>query len=176
MKRKTISFVLLASGIAVLLYAMLVMDVSTDGRIVNLYLLNIRQNLVIIGSIAALAGLLILYINPSNATSQVNETDSPNIIGRIIDLILKNPTRSLYVAFLSAAPVGAWLMYKWLFGQKSEADTTTITLGIILYFGPMFINRSLFINYYPTLSRSGWFVSAVVVMLFLLWILISFIS
>lgn len=110
MKRSTLASILLVSGVCILLYAMFLMDVSTDGRVVNLNLWSIRLNLAIIGSIAAFAGLTVLYAQPSVARSNEDEIESPTAIERIIKSVRESPIQTLRVALLGAAPIGAWLI------------------------------------------------------------------
>lgn len=71
-----ISRLVLAMGSTILVYALFIMDVTADGRIVNLNLLNIRQNLVIVGALMVLVGTILMAASIASGKAHVPE-DAP---------------------------------------------------------------------------------------------------
>lgn len=61
MHRHKIGRFLITFGVTLVVYAMFFMRISVDGNIVNLSLLSNRQNMVIIGALAVIAGLILRY-------------------------------------------------------------------------------------------------------------------
>ena len=70
MKRRRVGIALLSSGVALLAYALLLMDISRGGGVVNLDLLNTRQNLVIVGALLTLVGSISLLTGTQSAVVQ----------------------------------------------------------------------------------------------------------
>lgn len=60
MNLKTVSTALIAMGATVLVYALFVMEISLGGSVINLDLLNTRQNLVTLGALGVLTGVILL--------------------------------------------------------------------------------------------------------------------
>lgn len=151
MKRRTAASILLLVGIALLLYAMLFMDVTADGRIINLNLLSLRQNLVIVGSVATMAGLILMYSGTSDA-QQSNEKSSQTPISK--------PTKSESISHLSSVvrflslgliPIGAWMIYRFLFGTAHDSPFLLLPVGALFYFAPILAHRSLLAELHPSL-------------------------
>jgi hypothetical protein len=79
MKLSTISGLLIAAGAALMGYAVLIMDVSLGGSIVNLDMLNTRQNLVIVGAIMLLVGTIFLATSILVGKGHVSEDASKTV-------------------------------------------------------------------------------------------------
>lgn len=84
MKLKNASKALIAVGTTVLIYALFVMDISLGGGIINLDLMNTRQNLVMLGALGVLGGI-ILY-----ATSVLAKNTAPKDEPQQVDVPLKD--------------------------------------------------------------------------------------
>lgn len=80
MNLKTVSTALIAMGATVLVYALFVMEISLGGSVINLDLLNTRQNLVTLGALGVLTGVILLATSLIVKTS-AQETQTDNIQG-----------------------------------------------------------------------------------------------
>lgn len=177
MNAKTLGLFLIVIGVLILVYAMLLMDVTANGTIVNLNLLSIRQNLVIVGAAGTVAGLILRFATASKAATSddagANRGEGARANPKLMNRGLRHPARLFRLSSLLLMPFGAFLTYKWLFGPIAESTVLILTAGILMYFGPIFANREFATNPHLKLELRAWLIALPVAALFAAWVLFS---
>lgn len=145
MHRHKIGRFLITFGVTLVVYAMFFMRISVDGNIVNLSLLSNRQNMVIIGALAVIAGLILRYASGSTSTD-LSEPKSPEIGASPkapldFQKVRDRSIRWLKLSLFLLVPYGAYLQYFYLFHPSGEISNGIVYLGLALYFGPIIVNR-----------------------------------
>jgi len=142
MNGKVFGVILMVTGILLIVYAIFIMEVSVDGSIVNIDLLNTRQNFIILGSLAVMAGLLLRLFSPYSP-SAIPDAENPSQTSRILNNIKSSPVEAIRIATFIITPFGIWILYKYLFSPENETNSTQLILGLLLCFAPITLNWSL---------------------------------
>lgn len=169
MKLSTISGLLIAAGTALLFYAVLIMDVSLGGRIVNLDMLNTRQNLVIVGAIVILVGTILLatsILAKGEVQKQPQQVDVPlqdraeqALLGleqlsekgltgleQLLNRWLSKLDQLGIMKVISwgsflAPPIGVLIIFKFWFGPKVETSAFDFFFGVALIASPFLLRK-----------------------------------
>lgn len=122
MNQKLLGLLVGLVGIQVIVYALFFMEVTVRDNIVNLHLLNTRQNFVIIGALLVLVGVLTVLLSPKRSVAKA-EMRWP---------VWLPP--SLLLPFIKSLPAayGLALIGSYLFGPKAEASGSTAIAGLFL--------------------------------------------
>lgn len=133
MNRTVLGKILAAGGLFLLMYAMFFMDVSVDGRVVNLELLNRRQNLVILGGLKILVGVL-LWLLPGDRDGAL-KAEGAYTPQRTLPKLSSNQWRSLlgHAAFL----LGLFFVAKYLYMPIAETTRAYLIAALILFAGSL---------------------------------------
>lgn len=123
MNQKLVGLLVGLVGIKIIVYALFFMEVTVRDNVVNLHLLNTRQNFVIVGALLVLVGVLTVLMSPKRSATEP---------------VMRWPTwvpPSLLLPFIKSLPAayGLALIGSYLFSPKSE------TTGYIAIAGLFFI-------------------------------------
>lgn len=146
MKLKTAAITLIALGIALLIYALLVMDISTGGGVINLDLMNTRQNLVTLGALVVLAGVILLATSIlATNTTQGSQPESVPVQDKVKEVLAQIDRRlimkSIGYASLVGPAIGGWIISRFFFGPIAEASFFDLIFGIALFCAPFALKK-----------------------------------
>lgn len=147
MKLNSVGLIVLMLGVVIVLYALLFMEVSIGGDVVNIHLLNQRLILVIIGSFAVLLGAGVLLATKLSGRNEVTIGDdsveaAQRSAGKAVDAIkIYGVGRATKQISILLGIVGVGLIFMYLFGDIENASTAQGLVGLLFVIAAIVLNR-----------------------------------